>query len=38
MDNKIQFNSSPQISPDGYAKVVFCRAPEGTMIELVEVL
>jgi len=34
----IQFNSSPQLSPDGYAKVVFCRAPEGTLIELVEVL
>ncbi len=34
----IQFNSSPQLSPDGYAKVAFCRAPEGTLIELVEVL
>jgi len=34
----IQFNSSPQLSPDGYAKVTFCRAPEGTLIELVEVL
>lgn len=34
----VQFNSSPQLSPDGYAKVTFCRAPEGTLIELVEVL
>ena len=34
----IQFNSLPQLSPDGYAKVAFCRAPEGTFIELVEVL
>ena len=37
-DNGIVFLSSPQISPDNYAKVVFCRAPEGTYIELVEVL
>ena len=34
----IQFNSPPQLSPDSYAKVTFCRAPEGTLIELVEVL
>lgn len=34
----IQFNSPPQFSPDGYAKVTFCRAPEGTLIELVELL
>ena len=34
----IQFNAKPQLSPDGYAKVTFCRAPEGTLIELVEVL
>jgi catechol 2,3-dioxygenase-like lactoylglutathione lyase family enzyme len=37
-DTGIQFNSPPQLSPDGYAKVTFCRAPEGTLIELVEVL
>lgn len=37
-DTGIQFNSTPQLSPDGYAKVTFCRAPEGTLIELVEVL
>ena len=37
-DKGIQFNSPPQLSPDGYAKVAFCRAPEGTLVELVEVL
>lgn len=34
----VPFNSPPQLSPDGYAKVTFCLAPEGTLIELVEVL
>ncbi|HJO63248.1 MAG TPA: VOC family protein, partial [Desulfobacterales bacterium] len=34
----ITFLSTPQSSPDGYAKVAFCRAPEGTFIELVEEL
>ena len=34
----IRFNSPPQLSPDGYAKVTFCRDPEGTLVELVEVL
>jgi len=37
-DEGFEFSSSPQISPDGYAKVAFCRAPEGTLVELVEVL
>ena len=37
-DKEIKFNSPPQLSPDGYAKVTFCMAPEGTLIELVEVL
>ncbi|MBN2570158.1 MAG: VOC family protein [Deltaproteobacteria bacterium] len=37
-DQGIRFNSPPQVSPDGYAKVAFCRAPEGTFVELVEVL
>jgi catechol 2,3-dioxygenase-like lactoylglutathione lyase family enzyme len=37
-DYGIRFNSPPQLSPDGYAKVAFCQAPEGTLIELVEVL
>lgn len=34
----IKFNSEPQLSPDGYAKVVFCLDPDDTPIELVEVL
>ena len=34
----VSFNAPPQITPDGYAKVTFCRAPEGTYVELVEVL
>ena len=34
----IKFNCAPQISPDGKAKVVFCRDPEGNLIELVEEL
>ena len=34
----IEFNSEPQLSPDGYAKVVFCLDPDGMPIELVEVL
>lgn len=34
----VPFNSPPQLSSDGYAKVTFCKAPEGTLIELVEVL
>jgi catechol 2,3-dioxygenase-like lactoylglutathione lyase family enzyme len=35
---EVPFNCPPQLSPDGYAKVTFCRAPEGTFIELVEVI
>jgi len=34
----VVFNSSPRISPDSYAKVAFCKDPDGTFIELVEVL
>lgn len=34
----VKFNSEPQISPDGYAKVAFCRDTDGNLIELVEVL
>jgi len=33
-----EFIAEPQVSPDGYAKVAFCKAPEGTYIELVELL
>lgn len=38
MKEDIFFNSPPQYSPDGYAKVAFCKDPDGTLIELVEVL
>lgn len=34
----VKFNSAPQISPDGKAKVAFCRDPDGVPIELVEEL
>ncbi len=34
----ILFNTPPQYSPDGYAKVTFCKDPDGSFIELVEVL
>jgi catechol 2,3-dioxygenase-like lactoylglutathione lyase family enzyme len=33
----VKFNAPPQYSPDGYAKVTFCRGPEGLFLELVEV-
>jgi lactoylglutathione lyase len=32
------FNSPPQFSPDGYAKVTFCKDPDGSLVELEEVL
>lgn len=34
----IGFSAPPQHSPDGYAKVTFCKDPDGSHIELVEVL
>lgn len=34
----VGFVSEPEISPDRYAKVTFCKDPEGNFIELVEVL
>jgi catechol 2,3-dioxygenase-like lactoylglutathione lyase family enzyme len=34
----IEFISNPEVSPDGIVKVAFCKAPEGTYIELVELL
>ena len=30
--------SNPVVSPDNKVKLMFCRAPEGTYIEIVEVL
>jgi glyoxylase I family protein len=34
----ISFNYPVQVSPDGKVKIAFCRDPDGTLIELVEVL
>ena len=34
----VKFNAPPQYSPDGFAKVTFCHDPDGTQIELVQVL
>lgn len=34
----VNFPASPQLSPDGYAKVIYAEGPEGVLIELVEVL
>jgi catechol 2,3-dioxygenase-like lactoylglutathione lyase family enzyme len=36
IDNGIEFISPPTTSADGNVKVAFCKAPEGTFIELVE--
>ena len=38
MEKGVLFNSEPQHSPDGYAKVTFCKDPDGSLVELVEVL
>ena len=38
LDMELIFNEKPAISPDGGAKVCFCRDFDGTLIELVEVL
>jgi catechol 2,3-dioxygenase-like lactoylglutathione lyase family enzyme len=35
---RVRFNSAPQLSPDGRAKVAFCFDPDGTPLELVEEL
>jgi len=34
----IEFNCEPQVSPDGYAKVTYCHDPDGTIIELTQIL
>lgn len=34
----VRFISAPQVSPDGLAKVCFCSDPEGTPVELVQLL
>jgi len=37
-DKGVSFISTPQMSPDGYARVAFCHDPDGNSIELVQVL
>lgn len=34
----VAFISPPQLSPDGSAKVAFCKDPQGVFVELVETL
>ena len=34
----IRFNAPPTVSPDGGAKVTYCRDPEGVLVELVQIL
>ena len=34
----IRAHVPPTVSPDGYAKVIYCRDPEGVIVELVEIL
>ena len=34
----VRFHAPPQTSPDGGARVAYCRDPEGTIVELVEIL
>lgn len=36
--NGIKFNCAPRVSPDGYAKVTYCHDPDGTIIELAQIL
>ena len=37
-ENNIKFNAPPQESPDGLVKVTFCNDPDGTPVELVEII
>lgn len=37
-DAGVRFHAPPQLSPDGYARVTFCRDPDGNPVELVQVL
>ena len=34
----VVFPALPQCSPDGAVKVIYCKGPEGVLIELVEIL
>ena len=38
LKNGVKFNAPPQLPPDGNAKVTFCEDPDGTPIELVQVI
>jgi len=38
LNEGVVFNSKPQYSPDGFAKVTFCKDPDGSLVELVEEL
>ena len=38
LEQDVAFYSPPQYSPDGYAKVTFCKDTDGSLVELVEVL
>ena len=37
-ENNVKFNAPPQKSADGLVKVTFCNDPDGTPIELVEMI
>ena len=37
-ENNVKFNAPPQKSSDGLVKVTFCNDPDGTPIELVEII
>jgi len=34
----VRFKAAPQYSPDGAVKVIYCEAPDGVLLELVEML
>ena len=34
----VRFKAAPQRSPDGAVKVIYCEAPDGVLLELVEML
>jgi catechol 2,3-dioxygenase-like lactoylglutathione lyase family enzyme len=34
----VRFTTKPQLSPDGRARVTFCQDPDGTWLELVELV
>jgi len=38
LEKGLKCNSEPLVTPDGYAKVIYCHDPDGTIIELVEIL